>query len=483
MPPDPTVALVWFRRDLRLADNPALRAALGAHRSVIPVYLHAPDEEDGWAPGAASRWWLHHSLAALDAELRDLGSRLVLRRGSCRAALARLLEETGAGAVYWNRLYEPAVTARDRALKTWLRERGLRAESRQAALLAEPWELRTGAGEPYRVFTPFWKKFRTAVEVATPLSRPRKLKPPRRWPASEPLAALKLLSRPDWAAGLRAAWTPGERGGLARLRAFSRGGLAGYAAGRDYPARDKVSRLSPHLHFGEVSPRQVWHAVRGALRGAGLERDGEAYLRELGWREFAHHVLFHFPHTPEQPLYEKYRHFPWRPRAGALLRAWRRGATGYPIVDAGMRELWHSGWMHNRVRMIVASLLVKNIRAHWLEGARWFWDTLVDADLANNSMGWQWSAGCGADAAPYFRIFNPVTQGRRFDPEGAYIRRWLPELSRVPDKYLHAPWQMPEAVQDACGLRIGRDYPAPIVDYRTSREEALAALKRLKEKP
>lgn len=468
--------LLWFRRDLRLSDNPALRAAVDRARTVIPVYIHAPEEEGDWAPGAASRWWLHESLRALQAELASKGSRLIIRAGPTREALAALLAETGADGVVWNRLYEPAVVDRDRRIKQWLRHEGYRAESFRGALLVEPWEMRTGKGQPYRVFTPFWRALARRGDPAAPLPRPRILRPPDGWPLSEPLEGLDLPPRVRWDRKLARHWTPGEGGAAAAVDRFLEGAMGRYDEGRDRPGEDGVSRLSPHLHFGEISPHQAWHRVQSRVAGeAAVAAGGQAWLRQLAWREFAHHVLFEFPHSADRPLYERWQAFPWRESHGAMLRAWQRGETGYPLVDAGMRELWETGYMHNRVRMVAASLLVKNIRAPWQLGARWFWDTLVDADLANNSMGWQWSAGSGADAAPYFRIFNPFTQSRRFDPAGRYIRRWVPELAGLPDRDIHAPHEAKPMVLEAAGVRPGRDYPLPVVDYRRSREEALAA--------
>ncbi|HRP86617.1 MAG TPA: deoxyribodipyrimidine photo-lyase [Gammaproteobacteria bacterium] len=459
------LAIFWFRRDLRLIDNPGLCAALDAAESVLPVYLWSPGDEGEWAPGAASRWWLHQSLTALDKALRAKGSRLLVRRGPAADALARLVADTGATGVFWNRLYEPALVARDAAIKSRLREAGVEAHSSKAALLHEPWELATGKGGPYRVFTPFWKAAQQGPQPAAAQPAPADLKAPRHWPAGEPPEALGLLPRSRWYDGLAAAWTPGEAGALARLDDWCEARIGAYAEQRNRPDCDGSSALSPHLHHGEISPRQAWHAA--TARRAELPARGiEAWLRELGWREFAHHVLYHFPHTPTEPMYEKYAAFPWREDHEAMLAAWQRGRTGIPIVDAGMRQLWATGWMHNRVRMIVASLLVKNIRAPWQSGARWFWDTLVDADLANNTMGWQWTAGSGADAAPYFRIFNPVTQGEKFDPQGDYVRRWVPELAEVPASGIHQP----------CEQRTD-GYPAPLVDLKESREEALAALR------
>ncbi|WP_405229545.1 cryptochrome/photolyase family protein [Lentisalinibacter sediminis] len=467
-------ALIWFRRDLRLSDNPALRRAVDESDTIVPVFIH-DDEEGEWAHGSASRWWLHHSLAALDEALRQKGSRLVIRRGDPLAVLRELAGDTGADAVHWNRLYDPHLVQRDTRVKEGLAESGIRGRSEKAALLLEPWEIATGSGDPYRVFTPFWRRAKQELPPPETHEAPHTARPPDTWPASLDLGELGYLPRIDWAGGFREQWTPGEAGARQRLETFADGALRDYDETRDIPAVDGVSRLSPHLHFGEISPRHAWHRI--ATRAEDYPDGTEAWLRELGWREFAHHVLYHFPRTTDEPLYEKYRDFPWREDGEDMLEAWQRGRTGIPIVDAGMRELWHTGWMHNRVRMIVASLLVKNIRLHWLEGARWFWDTLVDADLANNTMGWQWSAGCGADAAPYFRIFNPVRQGERFDGDGSYVRRWVPELEHVPDRYVHEPWKLPADEARRIGFTLGRDYPRPIVDLKQSRKEALEALK------
>ncbi len=458
-------AIVWFRRDLRLSDNPALAAAAEWADRIVPVYLWSPGDEGEWAPGAAARWWIHESLGHLAGNLQSRDSRLVIRRGPAEEVLPELVRETGAGGVFWNRLYDPTLVERDSRIKSRLRDSGLEVNSYAAGLLFEPWTICTGSGGPYRVFTPYWRACQKRPEPEPPLKPPDALPGPEAWPESLRVADLQLLPRIPWYRSLAEAWTPGESGAHGRLGAFIQHALEGYASDRDRPDREGVSRLSPYLHHGELSPRQVWHAV-AARRGQAPERDIEAYLRELGWREFAHHVLFHFPKTPTEPMYEKYADFPWREDHDDLLDAWRRGKTGIPMVDAGMRQLWETGWMHNRVRMIAASLLVKNIRAPWQAGARWFWDTLVDADLASNTMGWQWSAGCGADAAPYFRIFNPVTQGRKFDPEGRYVKRWVPELAERPAKKIHDVLERPSD-----------GYPEPVVDLKASREEALAALK------
>jgi len=477
-----TPTLVWYRLDLRLNDHPALAWAAARGGPVIPVFVWAPEEEAPWAPGAASRWWLHHSLGALAAALEARGARLVVRRGPTIDALRALVHETGATAVCWTRRYEPAVRARDRSVEAALRADGVETHEAAGALLFEPEAIATKDGRPYQVFTPFWKACLTSVAPPRPLAAPRNLPGPTTWPASLSLDALGLQPVPDWAGGLRETWTPGEAGGADRLAQLLLERLPDYAAGRDVLARDVTSRLSPHLHFGEISPRQVWHAATTLARQSGLPGTGagaDAFVRQLGWREFAHHLLVHFPHTPQAPLRAEFERFPWREDAAAL-RAWQRGRTGYPVVDAAMRQLWVSGWMHNRARMLVASFLVKDLLVSWQDGARWFWDTLVDADLANNTLGWQWTAGCGADAAPYFRVFNPVTQGTRFDPHGAYVRRWIEALDLVPDTAVHAPWDATPVELSAAGVTLGEDYPERIVDHAEARERALAALATLR---
>jgi deoxyribodipyrimidine photo-lyase len=473
--------IVWFRQDLRLADNPALLAA--AAGPVLPVYLHAPDEAGAWPPGGASRWWLHQSLQRLDEQLRELGSRLCLRVG--RDSLALLLElarHSGATAVSWNRRYEPQLIARDRAIKQALKDAGLTVTSHNASLLREPWEVASQTGGPMQVFTPYWRRSLALDDPSEPLPAPRSLTAPSVWPASAALTDLDLLPRIDWTRGLQDAWQPGRAGALRQLDRFLQNGFADYTEQRNRPDLAATSRLSPHLHFGEIGPREVWHATRihGLAHGHADDWRQSQFITELGWREFAYHLLYHFPQTPEHALRAKYASFPWKTDAAAL-RAWQRGRTGYPIVDAGLRELWTTGWMHNRVRMITASFLVKDLLLPWNEGARWFWDTLVDADLASNTLGWQWAAGCGADAAPYFRIFNPTLQGRKFDAEGHYVRRWVPELAQLPTRWLHEPWNAPAATLQLAGIELGVTYPRPIVDHDAARQAALAALATLKD--
>ena len=449
--------ILWLRHDFRLDDNPALIAA-AARGAVVPAFIWAPEEEAPWEPGAASRWWLHQSLEKLSAAFAKAGAPLLIRRGPSLEALRKLVKETGATHVAWNRRYEPAVITRDTGIKKALAADGLDVESFNGALLYEPMHVATKEGKPYQVFSPFWRALLGRDEPAEPVPPPKKLKAAEKQPKSVSIESLGLLPTIDWAGTMRKTWSPGEAGAEKRLERFVERGVTDYHRERDRPDHEGTSALSPHLHFGEVSPRRAWHAVRAAAGGkpvAKLTGGAEAYLRELGWREFASHLLYHFPHTANAPLRADYARFPWA-KDPVGLRAWQRGRTGFPIVDAGMRQLWATGWMHNRVRMIVASFLVKDLRITWLEGARWFWDTLVDADLAANTLGWQWAAGCGADAAPYFRIFNPTSQAEKFDPDEAYVKRW--------------------AGVDAA------NYPEPIVDHAEARKLALEALKAVSKK-
>ena len=479
------VVIHWFRRDLRLADNAALHAAAQTGAQVVPVYVLDDDAPGTIAPGAASRWWLHGSLDALGTDLRAIGARLILRRGDPVACLMALVAETGAAAIHFSRGYEPREREREVELKAACARAGIALRRFGGGALFEPEVIGTRTGEPYRVFTPFWRSCLEAGPLGSPLPAASSLAVPSRWPASERLADWRLLpAKPEWAGGLRSAWQPGEAGAVARLTTFLDAPVATYAGDRDRPDRAGTSRLSPHLHFGEISPRQCWHAARTmAAAEPGTERGIASFLREIGWREFSIHLLFHWPAIIDRPFREDFTQFPWSEDATANARhlaAWQRGRTGYPIVDAGMRELWQTGWMHNRVRMIVASFLAKHLLIPWQSGARWFLDTLVDADLASNQTSWQWVAGSGADAAPYFRVFNPILQGAKFDPDGAYVKRFIPEIARLPAAHIHAPWEAPRDVLAAAGVVLGKTYPSPIVDHPAGRARALAAYSALK---
>lgn len=473
-------SLFWLRDDLRTRDNPALAAACARGGPVAAVYIL----EDAGArrPGAAARWKLHGALAALRLKLRLLNIPLILRRGDPRALLPDLAGALDATFVCWNRRYTPGAVAIDRTIKTDLASDGFEVASFNGALLVEPWQARPKGGGYYKVFTAFCRAARALNADLRPLPAPE---PAPAWRADVGLGdALEDWSLeptgPDWAGGLRAAWGHGEDAAAERLAAFLDAGFAGYRTGRDLPGAAHVSGLSPHLRFGEIGPRQVRAAAIGAAEAAGGARDGdgEAFERELYWRDFSHNLLFNVVDLETENFQPKFDRFTWRTDAAAL-HAWQTGQTGYPIVDAGMRQLWETGWMHNRVRMIAASFLTKHLMIDWRAGERWFWDTLVDADAASNPANWQWVAGSGADAAPYFRIFNPMTQAKKFDPQGAYVRRWVPELAGLADTHLYAPWEAPERALDAAGVKLDEDYPRPIVDHKAARERALAAFKRL----
>ena len=471
-----TPLLVWFRQDLRVTDHPALTAAAATGRPLVPVYVLDDTTPGVWRAGAASRWWLHHSLESLGRQLGALGLRLILRRGPALTALQQLLDETGAGGLYCTRAFEPwARHDEDRLARL-----GIDFRRFPGSILFDPDMIGTATGTPFRVFTPFWNACRAAAAPVPPLPPPGRLTAPRTVPRSDSLADWSLVpTRPDWAAGLRATWHPGEPPAQERLARIATGVLEHYLETRDRPDLDATSRLSPHLHFGEVSVNQCWHAAGAAVAAT---PGAEAFRRQLGWREFCYHLLYQWPTLPERPFHPKFARLRYAADPDAQDR-WQRGRTGIPIVDAGMRQLWHSGWLHNRVRMIAASLLTKNLRVHWRTGAAWFWDTLVDADLANNSASWQWVAGSGADAAPYFRIFNPVLQGRKFDPDGSYVRRYVPELRPLAARYVHAPWEAPARTLAAGGIELGTTYPYPCVDLGESRRRALAEYRALGRQP
>ena len=465
-------ALVWVRNDLRVADNPALAAAL-RHGGPVTA-LHIEPTDPGLRPrGAASRWWLHHSLKSLATDLARLGIPLETVRGDTRSEITAALERHGADALFWNRRYGAAERTLDGEVKAAIRADGRLAESFAGDVLVEPFEMQTGAGKPYSVYTPFWKALRQRP-IAVPLPPPR--------PAAASIATPEVdadYPAPHWAAKLALHWTIGEAAAREKLTHFLDELVADYPEGRDVPARAVTSRLSPHLAFGEISPRQIWHAAQQAAQ-AHPERQSaiDKFLSELAWRDFNHNQLYHREDIATQPMQPKYAAMPWRDAPQAL-EAWQAGRTGFPVVDAGMRELWATGYMHNRVRMLVGSLLTKNLLLDWRAGERWFWDTLLDADPANNPGNWQWVAGSGLDASPYFRIFNPVTQGERFDPHGAYVRRWVPELASLPDEWIHKPWEAPGDVLRSADIVLGKTYPRPICDLKATRERALAAAKEL----
>ena len=475
-------SIVWFRNDLRVRDNPALAAAAARGGPVVAVYVLDEDTAGLRPLGGASRWWLHGSLERLAGDLTRLNIPLVLRRGAAQAALDDQIAACGASALYWNRRHDAAGIACDTAIKSDLKARGMDVESFNGSLLADPWDIATAQGGPYKVFTPFWRALQArSGEFGTPLPPPERIPSGAAGADGDALETWRLQpASPDWAGGLRTSWQPGEHGARAALERFLEGAVEGYGDNRDRPDLKGTSTLSPHLRFGEISPRTIWHAVMHRLASAAhTESDAMKFLSEIAWREFAYHLLFHFPTLPERNFNPKFDAFAWREPNEDLI-AWQKGQTGYPIVDAGMRELWHTGYMHNRVRMVVASFLTKHLRIHWRFGEEWFWDTLVDADAASNASNWQWVAGSGADAAPYFRIFNPILQGEKFDPDGAYVRRWVRELADMPAKYIHKPWQAPAALTEDAGAAPDAAYPPPIVDHATARQAALDAYGSLK---
>lgn len=472
----PAPIVVWFRDDLRLADHPALHAAAKSDAPLVCLYIFDEQSVPETRPlGGASRWWLAQSLRALGASLQAKGAKLVLRKGKSASALVDVAKEAHANAVYWNDIAIESHRSLARDVAAALQRANVEITECPGDLLADPSQIRNKEGRGLRVFTPFWKRVLALGDPAKPLPAPKKLT------AGPALASDNLEDwelepiKPDWAGGLRETWTPGEASAQKRLTEFLATAIEGYADNRDHPDRDGTSRLSPHLRFGEVSPRQVWYAARfAAAERPAIARDIDKFLSELGWREFSRHLLFDHPDLAEKNLQESFDAFPWK-RDGKAFKAWTRGQTGYPLVDAGMRELWRTGVMHNRVRMVVASFLVKHLLTDWREGEKWFWDTLVDADPASNPASWQWVAGSGADAAPYFRVFSPVLQGEKFDPDGAYVRRWVPELVRMPANLIHKPWEATPLELASADVTLGKTYPEPIVDHPKARERALAA--------
>lgn len=470
--------IVWLRKDLRIQDHAAFAAAIENGYEIVALYLLAEDEESEWGMGGASKWWLHHALVDLGEELEGVGGTLHVRiadEGS-ELALLGLVDELGAEVVYWTRCYEPLVIERDKGIKSRLKELGVEVRSFAGNVLHEPHEVETKAGGPYQVFTPYWKMAR---------SKDLRISVRMKWTGASffkgnvvgsSVDALGLLPAIDWDGGMVEFWNPTRSGGEYRLSKMRDGGAERYNDVRDFPDEDGTSLLSPYLHWGQLSVLEV----HGCLKrlNSGVVDDG--LVRQLYWRDFAHHLIYHFPKTPTKTLRDEWELFPWK-LDEEVVGAWERGETGYPIVDAAMKQLWKTGWMHNRCRMIVASLLVKHLQQDWLAGAQWFWDTLVDADLANNTLGWQWTAGCGADAAPYFRVFNPITQGKRFDRSGDYVREFLPALKNLPTKYIHEPWEAPEEVLANADVRLGDNYPKVVVAHDVGRKRALDAYAAFKE--
>lgn len=481
MPLSPS--LLFFQDDLRIRDNPALTAATHRGHPLICLFVWNPNVSGYAKLGAASQWWLHHSLQSLTTNLAKVGNRLILKIGHAPEIIAYLVGQLGVSHLYWNRACEPAALQEEQKILKILEGEKSQAWLFHGNTLVDPSTVRTQAQNPYSVFTPFWKRFQTNSLVNPPIQSPRPFPPaPEVQIQSDSLSSLDLLPAYDWAQGLRNSWSPGEDGALILLRNFLRDPVKSYETDRDRPDGTHTSRLSPHLHFGEISPRYIWHTLdRAELHQMTTKTKSGlmAFRRQLVWREFSRHLLFHFPNMGHQPLRMDFQHFPWRTHP-EFLHAWQQGITGFPLIDAGMRELWHTGWMHNRVRMLVASFLTKHLLIHWEDGAQWFWDTLVDADLANNTFGWQWVAGCGADATPFFRIFNPITQGQKFDPDGVYVRRWVPELSKLPNSWIHAPWDAPSPILQEADVELGKTYPFPIVNHAEARSRALDAYQKFK---
>ena len=468
-------AIMWFRQDLRLSDNPALLNAIQQGR-VLPVFIL--DEGNDWSIGGASRWWLHHSLLALNESLQG---NLWILRGDAAELLPQLAREHSASYAFWNRCYEPSIIRRDSLIKEQLTAVGITATSSNGSLIWEPWENLKQDGTPYKIFTPFYKYAiaKNPPAAPSPVANAN-FDTVKCLQGKNRIDDLNLLPEINWYEQIASQWQPGELGARQRLQNFTENGLYDYRDGRDYPAKRSVSMLSPHLHFGEISPREAASVVKQAGDIDSNEEQAAHFIRELAWREFSYYTLYHFPHICQQNMKSQFDRFPWVKDQKSLC-LWQQGQTGFPLVDAGMRELWQTGTMHNRVRMIVGSFLVKNLMIHWLEGARWFWDCLLDADLANNSCSWQWVAGSGADAAPYFRIFNPVTQSTKFDPEGSYIRKYVPELNGLSNKAIHDPSSAAASELEKAGVILGEHYPRAIVDLKESRVRALDAYKALRD--
>lgn len=476
------ITLLWFRQDLRLKDNPALQAAIQTGNPILPLYIYDEDIGEEWKMGSASKVWLHSSLASLKESLQAISSDLYIRSGDTTQIIEALCQKLPIKFVFWNRLYEPFHIKRDTELKKNLKTYDINTESFNASLLFEPWTVQNKQEKPYRVFSQFWKTCLQYPSPPQPIEAPLNMNRAELPADTLNIRDLNLLPRnPDWSQTMQTEWSPGEKGALQRWQEFLYGNIIYYDKGRDIPGEEYTSKLSPHLHFGEISPRQIWWDVEALTK---KDKNHARYMSEIGWREFSYHLLYHFSELPDQSIKTEFESFPWISESDAdyepFLTAWQKGQTGYPIVDAGMRELWATGWMHNRVRMIVASFLIKDLFIHWKKGEDWFWDCLVDADLANNAASWQWVAGSGFDASPYFRIFNPITQGEKFDPRGDYIRKWVPELKDLSQQYIHKPWEAGPITLKQANIDLGKTYPEPIVNHKRAREAALAAYQEMK---
>ena len=462
--------IILFRNDLRLFDNPAIFHAVNENNRVVFLYILDEDSENKWQIGSAQKWWLHNSLKALDESLKKYGQKLILKKGNTEKILSELKD--GNTTIYWNRVYEPYFISRDKYLKE-----KLEIKSYNSSLLYEPFEIKNGSGEYYKVFTHFWKaclalnkKFFTyKIPPIPPLQENIK---------SDRLEDFNLLPKRNWADDFGNIWVAGENGAIKKFDKFIELGLNNYDGGRDLPAKNFVSNLSPHLHFGEISLKYMLEKLQALPPSNHITK----YIAEIGWREFSYHLLYHFPTLPERNFRKEFDNFPWVSDAN-LLKKWQRGETGYPIVDAGMKELWLTGTMHNRVRMITASFLIKDLLIDWREGARWFWDCLLDADLASNSASWQWVAGSGADSAPYFRIFNPVLQGEKNDSDGEYVKKFLPVLANIPKEFIHKPWELSEARLKQHGVVLGQNYPHRIVLHQQAKDRAMAGYKQIRGLP
>ena len=475
---DRNVSIYWIRQDLRLHDNPALKVAVN-NGAIVPIYILDDFNSGEHKLGSASRIWLHHSLEKLNKQFKN---KLHFFNADPLKIISEICETEKINKVFWNRVYEPWSIQRDKKIKETLNLKGIETNSFNGSLLWEPWEVLKNDGTPYRVFTPYYRRgCLNAVGPRIPTKAPQKIQYYEfQKIKSLDIESLNLLPTHNWKNKIIKKWNVGEKAAEQRLEEFISFELNGYKEGRNFPNKKNVSRLSPHLHWGEISPNTIWHKISNLQH---LEinnfEDTDTFLSEMGWREFSYYLLFYFPDLPRKNLQKKFDNFSWDNNS-LFLKAWKSGLTGYPIIDAGMRELWSTGYMHNRLRMIVGSFLVKNLLLHWHEGEKWFGDCLVDADLASNSAGWQWIAGCGADAAPYFRIFNPITQGLRFDPNGDYTRRYIPEISMLPNKFLFNPWDAPNEVLKESNIKLGETYPKPIVDIKISRAKALSTFAKLK---